>query len=497
MTRRWLLIALLIVTGRSAQAAVDADKARAMLVAAICAAGDPAIIATGSAASKPITFYADGTVDPAGERAWPGRQLSFSRFDPELIVRVAVAITGKERVVACGAVAPNEYLVLPAGLSTGSILHIDIYESDINSIDQSDLTTEVQQQLGLLDDQRKDKLVAACSLEYVSHQELLYADMSARFYTVPYSAATEQTFVPAEEPLWLSITDVPTAIDLSISQKRGDGVGFTLESLAKTALTVLPRLLPFKAVTLIEDHGAPTCEPPSKPSAVTGQRVFQLGELDRYHLSTVSICEGKTCPGDKDANVRGTVRLEPSPKGRWTLMTELSVGFGLWGGGRASGFDGFGFGAQAVPTFEPILGAGGPEQVFELREQRNPRNAFTTSLLLGAHLSDHWFLGAGPSLTIGTTGAALGQLSGRFGYGIRNSGVYFTFGIAARFVDAPEFYEIGDRVTLAQPAGMAVTAPKFASHTAVLLQADVGIAIDLGRAVSGASNLISAFGGPR
>ncbi len=72
MTYRWLLIALMIVAGTPAQAAVDAATARAKLVAAICAAGDPAIIATASPAGKPITFYADGTVDPAGVAAWQG-----------------------------------------------------------------------------------------------------------------------------------------------------------------------------------------------------------------------------------------------------------------------------------------------------------------------------------------------------------------------------------------------------------------------------------------
>lgn len=473
-------------------------------------------IASGeSTAGTTFVFGPNGAMTPATISARADSVFDFRSLGGDRhLVKVSL-LDGQ--TVGCGWIdAKNRYRLRP-GLQANSAVAIDVYRYDQASADAVlDLKNDLLSGHGAKSQPRGDaegavaedkfsrnldEILITCSksaaVNYESHQELLYE--ATDVYSVKYNDSAEYQLVPADKKLWLIVTDVladettkqlPT---IKIVQKKGEAAGFTLYTLAKLALPIVTKSLKFDPLAEIESGQCP--ENPTEPSTTT--RVLALNAIDNHYDYQVSVCNNEKCPGDKDANLKSSVKLEPSPKGRWTLMTELSFGLGITGWHFTEHSDQVGLSSQTAPVFEPILGAGGPEQVFELREKSNPQNAFTTSLLLGYHVSDRYVVAAGPSLTIGSDGAALSQLSARVARNLYNSGVYFTAGLSSRFVNAPEFYAIGDRVSIAQTPGMMATAPKFASHTAVLLQVDIGLAIDLGTLVSGASGLITAFGGPK
>jgi hypothetical protein len=489
---------------------------RDAFTAAVCENKVIDLTATGDPGQ--IELRADGTMNPVATTLKGDFVIALSGFaatDKHAIL-IRVSVPGKTTtVLGCAWIDPALHYRLATVPASGLVLHVDLYRWDdaAGAAAANALYTGSIGKLDLFggdadddDDVTKAKLrkqnlkaeEAACAMllssQYLLHQEIAY-DVP-RLYEVAYAKSRQFTKVPVDQTLWLAVTGVPPALStLTIAQKQGDEIGFTVSSLASTALPLLAKLVPnVKFAAFFKEESS--CLAPGLLGEST-TRIHQLEPIDNHHISKVSICDRDDCPGDKDAHLKGTVKLEPSPEGRWTLMTEVSFGLGVHGWRFADNAETVGMSSQSDPAFEPILGASGPEQVFELRERQNPRNAFTTSLLLGRHVSDKLFVGAGPSLTIGASGAALGQLSARVGRNIAGSNVYVTFGVSTRFVNAPEFYAIGNRVTLTQAPGMTTAAPTYASHTAVLLQAEIGLAIDLGTVVSGASSLIGAFGGPK
>lgn len=464
-----------------------------------------------------FVFQPNGAMTPAMISARADSVFDFSSLGCDRHL-VKVSVLGGQ-TVGCGWIDGEGQYRLPPGLQPNSAMEIDVYRYDQASANKilglkeslsSDHATKSQPRGDAESpvaenefSRSLDELLLTCSksaaIKHESRQELLYE--ATDVYSVKYNDSAEYELVPADKKLWLIVTDVladektKALPAIKIVQKKGEATGFTLYTLAKLALPVVAKSFKFESLASIKINNGECPEDPTEPSTTT--RVLALNAIDNHYDYQVSVCDDALCPGDKDAHLKSSVKLEPSPKGRWTLMTELSFGLGIAGWRFAEHSDQGGLSSQTAPVFEPILGASGPEQVFEMREKSNPQNAFTTSLLLGYHISDRYVVAAGPSLTIGSDAGALSQLSVRVARNLYNSGVYFTAGLSSRFVNAPEFYAIGDRVSIVQPPGMTATAPKFASHTAVLLQVDIGLAIDLGTLVSGASGLITAFGGPK
>jgi hypothetical protein len=182
------------------------------------------------------------------------------------------------------------------------------------------------------------------------------------------------------------------------------------------------------------------------------------------------------------------VEFVPSQAGTFLLLAEFAFDVGL---GADHAGDSFGFAGQTSPQFYPIEGSAGPEQLFQMRQEIDPRNAFSTALLLAYRLSDRWLVGAGPSLTVGAGGALLKQWNLHLGTRLAPS-TYLTFGPSVRFVPFPKSYRVGDVVPVARPSsGGTPSAPEFAKDETALWQFDLGIALDL----AGAANALGAFGG--
>lgn len=504
-------IALLLAAHLPAHAQTPKDA----FVKAICGPSPAALTPAPSFSGSRLVFAfrADGTMTNSTTSASANSLLTFWEFGSDVLVRISqpVASRSTARILACGTTKPKETYVLPNGIDKNVPLVIDVFRIDQAAAEDftkgvyKERLEAVEERISALkanpaatqlfapDEEKKrlEKKMAACVLTQtptrLSHQELVVD--GTLLYAVRYEDTGEYKRVPKERAVWLVVTDVPGSVELTVVQKAGDEIGFTLFSLAKLLLPWGAKLVPY----LNELDAGPDCPAPPEPLSTT--RVHLLKTIDNLHTSVVSICADTKCPGEKDANVKASLKLVPSPKGRWTVMTELSFGLGFAGSRLADGANPYGLRSQSTPQFDPVLGANGPEQVFELRERTNPRNAFTASVLVGKHVSDEWFMGAGSSLVIGANGAALSQLGFRLGRDIKRSGVYVTFGPSARFVDAPEFYAIGDRVTVSQSAGTMASAPKFATHVGVEFQFDVGLAIDLGTLVTSAASVISSFGG--
>jgi hypothetical protein len=230
-----------------------------------------------------------------------------------------------------------------------------------------------------------------------------------------------------------------------------------------------------------------------EPVAAREARTYLFGPIDKKHAVDVALCEGQQCTtalDDKSAKSR--LSLTPSQGGTLALLAEFSFDVGLWANKHGdSQRKSFGFIGQTPAAFKPIEGAAGPEQLFQMQQDVDPRNAFSTSLLLGLKINSLWFVGAGPSLFVGASGAVLKQWNAHFGVQIA-ANTYVTFGPSIRFVPYPDFYRIGDVVPVARPAsGSTPPAPSVSSHDGALWQFDVGIGLDL----AGAASALTAFGG--
>jgi len=227
-------------------------------------------------------------------------------------------------------------------------------------------------------------------------------------------------------------------------------------------------------------------------------RAFMFGPIPQKYSTDVVACEGSACSGTvDDKQVRSRRTLVPDQTGRLTLLADVSAGVGIASLGRTAPGSHLGFQGQTAPGFQPVLGAGSSDQLYQLRQEVSPQSAFTTSLLLGVHVR-RCMVGAGPSLLVGGSGSLLTQLSVHAGCPVFPKlapGVHLTAGFSLRFVPAPDAYRIGAIVDVPVPSSGNVQPPPITTHETGLLQFDLGIAIDIGGAANTLSSTISSLGG--
>lgn len=209
-----------------------------------------------------------------------------------------------------------------------------------------------------------------------------------------------------------------------------------------------------------------------------------IEEVKRDHELSVVLCNG-TCGAAADEKTdRAKLSITPSTRYSFTLLAELAVG-------RAH--DG-GIAGLSPPELVPVLGADGPDQVFELAQTADPRNVFSTSLLLAFRLPRRFVVGVGPTLLVGTSGAVFQQWNARLGVKLGH-GIYLTAGPSVRAMQFANDYAIGDRVSVPRPASGSASAPTFAKHYEAVLEWQAGFSFDL-EAVGGiGSDIYKALGG--
>lgn len=234
------------------------------------------------------------------------------------------------------------------------------------------------------------------------------------------------------------------------------------------------------------------------PVATIEARAFMFGPLPSKYATDVVACEGSTCSGTSDdKQVRSRRSIVPDQTLRLTLLADVSGSVGLHSIGATAHGSRLSFYGQTAPTFQPVLGAGGSDQIYQLRQEISPQSVFATSLLLGMHVR-RGIIGIGPSLLVGANGSLLSQWSVHGGYPLfphlaRN--IYLVTGLSVRFVPAPDAYRIGALVDVPIPSSGAPQPPPIATHETGLVQFDIGLAIDIGGLGSALSSTISSLGG--
>jgi hypothetical protein len=207
-------------------------------------------------------------------------------------------------------------------------------------------------------------------------------------------------------------------------------------------------------------------------------------------------CTAEPCTGaDDDKNVRGRASLTPSRKKSWTMIAEVTLGVGLLSRYTADAGPWEPFEIESPPSFDPVNRGDGPDQLYQLKLKSDPRNAISTSLILGRYYTDRWFFGLGPSLLVGTAGGAFTQWNMRWAYRLGDKGAYLTLGPSVRFLSAPVDYNVNDRVSVTKPASGTATAPVVRSYYTPELQFDIGLGLDIGTLGAVAADTIKSFGG--
>lgn len=245
---------------------------------------------------------------------------------------------------------------------------------------------------------------------------------------------------------------------------------------------------PPRSLSLFECPASQPAPPEMEPIARIESRATIFDPIGQHNSVDVLACDAATCSDDK--SVRGRTTIKPEQSGHWALLAEIAASVAVdAAGGRPKGMTTIGFLGQSPPAFQPILSGGPPDQMYQLQQRVEPRNAVSTSLLLGYRTSPDWLVGFGPSLFVGSNSSLFSQWSLHAAKRIGSS-VYGTFGVSVRALPVPDFYRVGDVVAVPVGAGPAV-APTVSTHQLAVFQFDVGLAID----VSGAPSAISSFGG--
>lgn len=218
-------------------------------------------------------------------------------------------------------------------------------------------------------------------------------------------------------------------------------------------------------------------------------------DLDPKHQVDLVACTGDSCTAVDDKDVHGRVTITPSRKGSLTLLVEATVGFGVrskygwpWDPGRTT------FTLQNAPTFDPADVGDGPDQLFQLEQRVDPRNAVSTGLIIGCYFKDKWLVGGGPALLVGTAGGAFTQWDVRFARSI-GKGVFVTFGPSLRFLPVYTDYGLDQQVSVTKSSTGTAAAPTGRTYYSPELQFDVGFGIDIGTLGSAAADTIKSFGG--
>jgi hypothetical protein len=334
-----------------------------------------------------------------------------------------------------------------------------------------------------------------------------------KVFVQPYSAELgEHADVSTCESVGVVVVSVPAGDATSFGVHRGARLTLELATLIKTFVgAALPRVpgagfLPKRAIhtatcdpfcgelmdmpkvqipsLICERDGSLRFDDAAPLASGTDSRAHVLKRLDRNHTVDVAMCRGDNCTGaEDDKAVKARVRLRPSRAGAWSLVVEVA-------GGAHCTRDGCDFESLSKPAFQPILGPAGPDQVFEMQQDTDPRDVISTSLLLGPRLGNRFFVGVGPTLFVGAGGGAFTQWNVRGGYEL-GDGVFFTAGLGLRWVDMPKDYEIGERISV--PRGM--SAPPLRTYGEVVPQFSLGLGVDLATLGAAATDVYRALGG--
>jgi len=206
-----------------------------------------------------------------------------------------------------------------------------------------------------------------------------------------------------------------------------------------------------------------------------------IKEVKTDHELSVVLCNGACGAAADEKTDRARLSITPSTRYSFTLLAELA-------GGVA--FDG-GFAGLSPPEPVPVLGADGPDQVFEIAQTPDPRNVFSTSLLLAYRLPHRFVVGLGPTLLVGTSGAVFQQWNARVGVKL-GRGIYLTLGPSVRAMQFLNDYDIGDRISVARPAS---SAPTLAKHYEAVWEGQLGFSFDLQEVGGVGSDIYKALGG--
>jgi hypothetical protein len=237
-------------------------------------------------------------------------------------------------------------------------------------------------------------------------------------------------------------------------------------------------------------------DPDLAPTAAVETLSYVFEPFDGKKVVDLVACGAESCKLPDDIkNVRGRATLTPDRTGSWTLFAEATVGMGLYGGKDLAFWNQNPFAIQNAPRFEAVDRGDGPDQLFEMNVHGNPRNAISTSVIVGRYVRDRWLLGIGPVLTVGGTSGAFSQWNARLAYRLTDSGTYLTFGPSVRFLAEPVDFALHDRVSVAKPMGGAASAPAFRTTYGAEWQFDIGFGIDIGTLGAAMADTLKSFGG--
>lgn len=292
-------------------------------------------------------------------------------------------------------------------------------------VEQDAYCKTVAQLRWVVGDPGKPGLLSRSQIPYVGSDELV---------VVQYGETRDVPAAPTRDRLALLVLDAPVATPGSFAKRQGNVVSTDISALISLAVPTVLRAVPSSVVKLgfdksnfavAENFTAPNkvdiaklpatfsrvCSsesatkpapdvpiklpeyayyPDLNPKARRESRVFVFGPIGNKFATEVTACEGAACTASADdKNVRTRVAIVPSQRGRFTLLAELAAGVSFATVGQvAPGSQTYGFKPQTTPTFQPVFGAAGPDQEFQLAQNVDPRNAFTTLLLLGVRATD-------------------------------------------------------------------------------------------------------------
>jgi hypothetical protein len=263
----------------------------------------------------------------------------------------------------------------------------------------------------------------------------------------------------------------------------------SLKSAADDAVRSLARPRVEKLVFL------PATEP---SSAELYSDVVVKTSLDTTKFQLLRICRGAAaCTGSGAGVTVAQHRLRVRANHAvWATYTELSVAATL----------------HAIPIggyrFERVGGAGGPDQLYQLRRNTDVSEYFSVSQLLAiyplaiAHVHSKWCqglsIGAGPTFVHGNSAEFLRQWNFRVAWEFPDSRVLLTFGPSLRFVDVPAFAREGTVMAVPRDSMGNSNAPSgIATDRKDVWMISFGLALDLSILSDAAKGLLDVFKGKK
>lgn len=314
-------------------------------------------------------------------------------------------------------------------------------------------------------------------------------DVANQFVTAVFGAGSSATgWVAAGERLGLLLADVPSDEKISFKLHKGQKLPSAADAFANFLVIAVNAGLraasfPAACTDLKMDARVDAAAP---PIAGFGTRAIVVPTVPSGYRTSVFVCSGPECtPGKADAPVRNEVQLDLLPTWRVTLLGELNGTVPVVGTDGAFRTSSFG-----TPTFEPIGGTSGPDQLYQLRRSYDGRQSFGTSVLLA--LQQHKWLGAiGPTVWTGGESSPFTQWNLRAGR-VLGEGFVLTFGATTRLVKDAIDYREGDVVSVSRASGGQAPSPRV--RNALAFGASIGIAIDLAVLTDAGEALLKATG---